>query len=176
MASKVVFCLQIKTVTYGSVAKNKLNEEKIMKRKRRLVSAFCILSLLGLVLSTAGCHRPKSPEEKAEFVVDILSSKLDFSDEQEQMAMEIGKDLIDEHKQMHGEREAHKKELIDMVKADQLDQEKIVQKINEKLDRIKQRAPVYVARVAELHKTLSQEQKDKLVKLIEKKHKKGCFR
>ena len=132
--------------------------------KKRIVLA--VLICFGIA-GTASASFMLSHDEKADIVVMYITKKLDL-DENQVGKLESIKDklqkLCDQHKK---ERAEKTKLVIEMIQADQLDQVKVIELLNEKMQKIEESAPGIVEMIADFHSTLSPEQKQIVIEKIE---------
>ena len=80
--------------------------------------------------------------------------------------------IIDElsnlENEMKKDRDELKKEFIDSIASDELDQAKILEWVNEKQKRMDEFAPLIIAEFADFHKSLNPEQRKKLAHELNK--------
>ena len=98
--------------------------------KKLLKSIRTLLFSSVLLLSLAACDR--TPEERAERVVDKITSKLDLNEEQVGK-LNVIKNQILKYREEHKDKKAeHEKVMTEMVLSTELDQEKIKIMLEEK--------------------------------------------
>ena len=121
--------------------------------------------IAGLGLFT-GCRR-SSPAHKAEFMVDYISETLDLDASQQAQLNQIKDELLEKAQQMKAGRASIYGELVAQLRSEEIDQARVRAIIAERRAQMNELIDFLVVRVAEFHKTLTQEQKEKLVAKIE---------
>jgi len=121
--------------------------------------------IAGLGLFT-GCRR-SSPAHKAEFMVDYISETLDLDATQQAQLNQIKNELMEKAQQMRDGRASMYGEIIAQLRSEEIDQARVMAIIAERRAQMNELIDLLVVRLAEFHKTLTQEQKEKLVAKIE---------
>jgi uncharacterized membrane protein len=152
---------------------NKGNKGGIMVKKGFTIVLICVF-VSGALLFT-GC-RSHSPHHKAEFMVDYIAETLDVSDEQRAQLDGIKEEFIAKAREMHAQKEAMHAALIAELRKEEIDQEILKGLIDQKRAQIDEMIDLAKARLVEFHKTLSAEQREKLVAKIEYFHEKHQHR
>ena len=144
--------------------------------KRVLGSIVVAGSLIGFI----GCHHHHgrhcwgpSPDEKAEWVVKKITRKLDLNETQKSALKEVADELLDIKKQMHQQKNQTHKELLAMIKAENLESGRLLDMVETKQKVIDEKAPEIIEKLAVFHSTLNGEQKDKIANHF-KKHLSDC--
>ena len=132
--------------------------------KKRWFASMIALLLAG-VAGFSGC-RPHSHAHKADFMVDYISETLDLSESQQEQLNRIKDELMAKARQMRAERASMYEELVAQLRGEEIDQARVRAMIAERRARIDAIIDLLVTRLAEFHKTLTLEQKDKLVAKI----------
>ena len=122
-----------------------------------------LISSLGLF---SGCRR-SSHAYKAEFMVDYISETLDLDDNQQAQLNQIKDELMAKVGQMRADRASMRDELVAQLRSEEIDQARIKAMIAERRAQMDAIIDLIVVRLAEFHKTLTPEQKEKLVAKIE---------
>ena len=122
-----------------------------------------LISSLGLF---SGCRR-SSHAYKAEFMVDYISETLDLDDNQQAQLNQIKDELMAKVGQMRADRASMQEELLAQLRSEEIDQARIKAMIAERRAQMDAIIDLIVVRLAEFHKTLTPEQKEKLVAKIE---------
>ncbi len=134
-----------------------------------LKKGLVILIIALLIVAVAGfsaCRR-HSHAHKAEFMVDYITETLDLDESQQEQLNQIKDEVMAEAKEMHANKESMHAELVAQLRSEEIDQALVRARIAEhraKMDRI---IDLLVMRIAEFHKTLTAEQKEKLVAKLE---------
>lgn len=127
---------------------------------------FVVLLLIVGVAAFSGCRR-HSHAHKAEFMVDYISESLDLDESQKEHLNQIKDEVMGKAKQMHADKEVMREELITQLKSEAIDTEAVKEMVAKHRARMDEIIDLLVDRLAEFHKTLTPEQKDKLVAKIE---------
>ena len=126
--------------------------------------------LIGMLISGvamfSGCRR-HSHGHKAEFMVDYISETLDLNESQQAQLDQIKDDLMAKARQMHADKESMHGELVAQLRSEEIDQVRVKAVIAEHRAQMDEIVDLIVVRLAEFHKTLTPEQKEKLVSKIE---------
>ncbi|MCP5500352.1 MAG: Spy/CpxP family protein refolding chaperone [Leptospiraceae bacterium] len=127
------------------------------------------LLAIGLVLSLSHCrHRKHDPEKFANHIVKKISGELDLNDAQKKHLESIKTEFLQKRKDKKAEKEEVHKLVMAELKKDSIDKAK-VNEIFAKTDKGRNEMREYFTdKLIEFHKTLSPEQKKKLVELAEK--------
>ena len=122
--------------------------------------------LIGGIAGFTGCRR-HSHEAKAEFMVDYISETLDLDESQQEHLNQIKDEVMAEAKEMHANKEAMHEELVAQLRSEEIDQELVRNRIAEHREKMDAIIELLVVRIAEFHKTLTPEQKEKLIAKLE---------
>ena len=135
-----------------------------------MVKKALYISLIGLLVSgvamLSGCRR-HSHAHKAEFMVDYISETLDLNESQQAQLDEIKDELLAKAQGMHADKASMHAELVTQLRSEEIDQELVKAKIAEHRAKMDEIVDLIVVRLAEFHKTLTAEQKEKLIAKIE---------
>ena len=133
--------------------------------KKGLTISMIALLIAG-VAGFTGCRR-HSHAHKAEFMVDYISETLDLTESQQAQLNQIKDELMETARQMHDDRESMHAELVAQLRSEEIDQALVKAKIAQHRAQMDDIIDLMVLRLAEFHKTLTAEQKEKLVAKIE---------
>ncbi len=125
-----------------------------------------IALLIAGVAGFSGCRR-HSHAHKAEFMVDYISEALDLTESQQEQLNQVKDEIMAEAKEMHANKESMHAELVAQLRSEEIDQELVKARIAEHRAKMDQIIDLLVVRIAEFHKTLTPEQKEKLVAKLE---------
>ena len=135
-----------------------------------MVNKGLYILLIGMLVSGAalfsGCRR-HSHGHKAEFIVDYISETLDLNDSQQAQLDQIKDELMEKAQLMHADKASMHAELVAQLRSAEIDQELVKAKIAEHRTKMDEIVDLIVIRLAEFHKTLTAEQKEKLIAKIE---------
>jgi Spy/CpxP family protein refolding chaperone len=128
-----------------------------------------ILLITMLIVGVAGFNgcRRHSSAQKAAFMVDYISETLDLSESQQAQLNRIKAELLKKARQMHADKDSMREELIAQLRSEEIDQALVKAKIAEHRVQMDEIIDLIVVRLAEFHKTLTPEQKEKLIAKIE---------
>ena len=137
-----------------------------------LIVLAVLLLLIAAFAVACAKHRfqSKSPEEKAEWVVQKISGELDLDEAQEAKLNEIKTELLAKHKSFKGDKEQIWDELHTQLRSDKIDQEKVNSIFTEKEAQFSEMRAFAVTKFAEFHAVLTPEQKNTLVEKLDKMH------
>jgi Spy/CpxP family protein refolding chaperone len=123
-----------------------------------------VAMVVGLLSWGAYAHRSHGHDR-----MDRIAKRLNL-DEQQKVKLEAIHEAIRQARQeSRDERVALLDEVAAQIKSDQLDQAKVLQLVEQRLARMNQAAPQIIAKVAELHATLTPEQKAKVIEHLERR-------
>jgi len=135
-----------------------------------MVKKVLYILLIGMLISGvalfSGCRR-HSHGHKAEFMVDYISEALDLSESQQAQLDQIKDELMAKAKGMHADKESLHEELVTQLRSEEIDQVRVKAVIAEHREKMDEIIDLVVVRLAEFHKTLTAEQKEKLIAKIE---------
>jgi Spy/CpxP family protein refolding chaperone len=129
-----------------------------------------MISLVFGVGFFSGC-RPHGHGRGVEFAVDYVSEVLDLNEAQQAHLNQIKEELMEKREQMHASKAKHHDEIIAQLSREEIDQERVQVIIAEHRVQMDEMIDLMVVRFAEFHRTLTPEQKTKLVKKLEGFHK-----
>ena len=135
----------------------------MLKKGLSILLVGILISGLGLF---GGCRR-SAHDHKAEFMVDYISETLDLDDSQKAQLNQIKDELMVKVRQMHTGKDSMFEEIVAQLRSEEIDQARVKALIAERRAQMDEFVDLLVVRLAEFHKTLTQEQKDTLVAKIE---------
>ena len=133
--------------------------------KKGLYSVLIAFLVLG-VAAFSGCRR-HGGHHRAEFAIDYVTEVLDLNEVQQEQLDQIKDELVEKGRQMHANREAMHGEIILQLRSEEIDQERLKKLVDDKRAQMDELIDLMIARLAEFHKTLTPEQREKLVAKIE---------
>lgn len=125
-----------------------------------------IAILFGLSACKMGHHQHGA---RMGMFFDMIAYKLDFSDEQEEILEKIKSEFKTIKKQTAGKRKERTQALVALIEAEQLDTEKVILMVEQRHQRMKEHSPKILELVSLLHSTLTEEQKQKIIRFINKR-------
>jgi len=140
-----------------------------MKKKALTIVAF--IAMAGILVALTGCRgcgpHHGSPEKKAEFMINRLKSELDLSKQQVELLNDIHKDIRSKMEENRPQREQHFELLKEQILADRLDTEEIKRYMDAQQNKHREMRDYIIQQIKRFHDTLTPEQKQKLVSLLE---------
>ena len=133
--------------------------------KKGLYISMVALLIAGIA-GLSGCRR-HSHAHKAEFMVDYISETLDLTESQQEQLNQIKDEVMAEAKEMHANKESMHAELVAQLRSEEIDQTLVKARIAEHRAKMDHIIDLLVVRIAEFHRTLTPEQKEKLVAKLE---------
>ena len=128
---------------------------------------FSLIAVLLLsVAGFAGCRR-HSPDQKAEFMMDYVSETLDLNEGQKAHLGQIKDELLEKGVQMRADKAAMHSELITQLRSEEIDQGRLKSMVTEHKVKMEELIDLGIEKLAEFHKTLTPEQREKLVAKLE---------
>lgn len=127
-------------------------------------SLISVVTLGGLIAYASPgetfCQLGGTPEKKAEFFVNRISSKLDLDEVQKQHLIALKDTIIEQRKAHHQDnpREA----LIKLLSEPELDEAKVLSMMEERATQIREAAPTVIAAIAKFSNSLNNEQREKI--------------
>jgi Spy/CpxP family protein refolding chaperone len=146
------------------------NKGGIMVKKGFTIVLICVFVSAALLFT--GC-RSHSPDHKAEFMVDYITETLDLNDGQRAQLDEIKEEFLAKAKEMRAQKEAMHDELMAELRKEEINQQRMKELISQKHEQLAEILDLAVVRLADFHRTLTPDQKEKLVAKLEyfrKKH------
>ena len=120
--------------------------------------AFLLITIAGFT----GCRR-HSPDQKAEFMVDYVSETLDLNESQKAHLDQIKEELLEKGVQMRADKATMHAELITQLRSQEIDQDRLKSMVTAHRVKMEELIDLAIVKLAEFHKTLSAEQREKLV-------------
>lgn len=127
-----------------------------MKRSTKIATG--IISAVVLVGSLAACGPHRSPEERADRMVEKISDKLELSAPQVANLEQLKTTVLDSRQRMRTEHEQLHQSIDEIISQPTLDQQRILELVREKTATINQEAPEIVAAMANFYDNLDLEQ------------------
>ena len=133
---------------------------------RKVLNFSLIIFLVLGIAAFSGCRR-HGGHHRAEFMIDYVAETLDLTESQEEHLNQIKDEVLDKGRQMHANREAMHSELIEQLKKEEIDQESLRKLVAVKRAQMDEMIDLMIVRLTEFHRTLTPEQKNKLVAKLE---------
>jgi outer membrane murein-binding lipoprotein Lpp len=130
---------------------------------KRITALFAVL-IGGLGIS--GC-KPSSPEARIDHVSERIANKLDFTNQQKDLMKEITNEIKADFADEKSHKLAMKDEVQKMILAPELDRTKVRALIMARQERMNSKVDKYLEKVAALHRTLNQEQRNEIIEKMD---------
>jgi len=140
--------------------------------KKTLIIGICVISVLGLTALGLQAYQGFCGGGKMEAVVDLISYRLSLDDHQRAQLAAIVSEIKQKAVASRADREAGHKALADLVRAANLDRQKLDTMIRGKQQHMNEIVQQVADRLIEFHAGLTAEQREKLAYAIEN-HKMG---
>ncbi|MGD9301916.1 MAG: Spy/CpxP family protein refolding chaperone [Desulfobacterales bacterium] len=128
---------------------------------------FLIALMVVAMAGFTGCRR-HSPGQKAEFMVDYVSETLDLNESQKAHLDQIKDELLEKGVQMRADKAAMHSELLAQLRGEEIDQDLLKSMVTEHRIKMEEWIDLAIVKLAEFHKTLTPEQREKLVAKLER--------
>lgn len=121
---------------------------------------------IAFLLAFTGCKR-HAHHKGAEFMVDYAAEALDLTGPQKADLDQIKVEFMEKAELLHADRDAMQAEILAQLEKEEMDAAELKQLAARHRDQMDLLVNLSIDRLVEFHKTLSPEQKAKLVKKIE---------
>ncbi len=135
-----------------------------MVKKGTTIALICVFISAALVFT--GC-RSHSAHGKAEFMVDYIAETLDLNVQQRAQLDEIKEEFLAKAREMHAKKETMHDEFMAELRKEEIDQQRMKELISQKQEQMAEIMDLAVVRLAEFHRTLTPDQREKLVAKLE---------
>jgi Spy/CpxP family protein refolding chaperone len=140
------------------------------------MKTFGIIAVIATALAAPfiiGCKPPRNPEHMVEQIFKDISDELNLTEAQKTLLFSIRDEFIEQGRKRHEEQERMHEDLSQLIMSDKIDTDEVKARIKGKHAEFENMIDLAVDRLAEFHDTLTPEQKERLVELMEKHRKKG---
>jgi len=141
---------------------------------RRGLFTLGLLAAFVAAVGMAGCgHRCRhkhDPAERAAWVTKKIASKLDLNDAQKAKLEIVKEEILAQREKARQEREEEFRTVITQVRSERLDTGKLKALITRRHQRMEEAAPSVLQKIADFHASLTEIQREKAAKEIEKMH------
>ncbi len=138
-----------------------------MKLRKLLIPFTIIASLTALVLSGCGRHH-QDPEDKAEWIVHKVSKKLDLNEQQKVKLEAIKTEIMTNYKKHYHSKTQMMDTLLTEIPKSKINPSLLMDMLKQHQTRVDEVAPGVISKLVEFHASLTDEQKQKLTKKLEK--------
>ncbi len=102
-------------------------------------------------------------------MLEHISDRMDLSVEQEEKLDNVFDEVRQMRREIMRDRKENMQDIVSLLDAEKLDQDKVLALFNEKTDTVKQHAPEIVAAMAEFSDSLTPEQKQHVREMMERR-------
>jgi len=131
-----------------------------MKTRNKFIIAS--ISAIALVGGLAACGHHHSPEERANYMMEKVTSKLELTSPQVDQLEQLKNELMNARQTMLAERNTAHQEINDLLSQPSLDQNRALELVEERTATINQKAPQVIAAFANFYDSLNPEQQTML--------------
>ena len=133
---------------------------------KRLTKVAIVSSVLVIGAGTlAACsHHYKTPEERAAWIVEKISDKLDLNDMQKAKLDVVKTEMIKLRKQFDGDKEATHKQMLEVVSKPTLDRDALLNMIRARTEVVSTNSPQIVAALGDFYDSLNPNQQEQVRK------------
>ena len=142
--------------------------------KMALIIGILAVVVVGALLFAGFYPKISFAHGNGEFVgcmAEKFADELDLSTEQREQLEQIVEEVRSKHQEMHTLHAAEKKDLIEELRSQEIDREKLDSMYGNTKQRFDEMYDLLASRFLEFHKTLTPEQKEKLIAKMEKHQK-----
>jgi Spy/CpxP family protein refolding chaperone len=150
-----------------------LHQSLAGKRITMLKPIALVVIITALAASLVACT---SEEQQAKIFVSVAANKFDLNDQQKAKLFDVAMVALNFRSEMTQDSKELKQELLTMLSADTLDTARINQILDQKEEIFRKYSRLLVADFAELHRTLTAEQKRKLIEMLKKRGAESALR
>ena len=137
--------------------------------KKGLYTALIVSLVFGVGLFS-GC-RPHGHHKGAEFMVDYVTEVLDLNEAQQEQLNQIKVELMEKVTQMRANKAKFHDEIMAQLGSEEIDQTLVKSMVAEHRAQMDEVIDLMIVRFSDFHRTLTQEQRNKLVTKLENFHK-----
>ena len=134
----------------------------------RTIIVISIIAVLGLGSALfIGC-RHGGPQRGAAFMMDYLTEALDLNEAQQAKANAIKDEILARTTAMHADKKQMHDEIKAQLNSEEIDTERVKELVAQHRAEMDEVIDLAVDRIADFHRTLSPEQRDKLIEKLAK--------
>ena len=140
-----------------------------MKLSTRIVTAVLLIAGSSGVVYAFSKHGDwgMTPQEKADFVTERVTKKLELNDEQRRNFSSLAELVASIVAEARADRQAQMEEITGLLEEPSFNQARALELIQQKTGLINEKAPLVISSLAVFLDSLSAEQKDRLQEFIE---------
>ena len=138
-----------------------------MKHLAKIAIVSSVLVIGAGTLAACG-HHHKTPEERAEWMVEKVADKLELDDMQKARLAAVKSEMMKLRKEFRGDQDGSREQVLAMVSESTLDQDALLNMINARTQAVSTNAPQIVAALGEFYDNLNPEQQAEVREAIAK--------
>ncbi|MCW8824799.1 MAG: Spy/CpxP family protein refolding chaperone [Gammaproteobacteria bacterium] len=123
---------------------------------------------LAMVTAISGCSHFKSPEDRAQWMVDKVSSKLELTEVQQVKLKALSDEMLSTRKEMKLKFGDSREQVMALLDQPTLDQDKAIDIVKSHTKMVDDKAPVMVAAFADFYDSLDAEQQAEVREFMQK--------
>jgi len=137
-----------------------------MKKRSKIIIA--AISSIVLVSGLAACGHHHSPKERADYMMEKISDKLDLTAPQISQLEQLKNELMNARQSMLAERGTVHSEMNELLSQPTLDQERALKLVRDQTESINQKAPQIITAFAGFYDSLNPEQQAVIREKVQK--------
>ena len=127
-----------------------------MKKRNKVIWVAVLCVLISVSIAACGFHR--SPEEKADYVVNKMSKQFELDDAQKANLDTLKQDLLSMREAMKGKKAETHQTIENIFAGVSLDQQQALELVHQHTAQVNEQAPVLIAKIADFYDSLNEEQ------------------
>jgi len=146
-----------------------------MKLSTRIITAVLLVAGSSGVVYAFGKHGDwgMTPAEKAEFVSERVTKKLDLDSQQQQKFDDLANLVVEIMQQARATREHQVSEISQLLEDPSFNQARALELIQQKTQLVNEKAPLVIGSLAVFVDSLNSEQKQELQEFMQRRHRQG---
>jgi len=146
-----------------------------MKLSTRIITAVLLVASSSGVVYAFSKHGDwgMTPAEKAEFVSERVTSKLDLDSEQQQKFNDLANLVVDIMQEARASRQQQLSEISQLLQESSFNQAQALELIQQKTQLVNEKAPLVIGSLAVFVDSLNAEQKQELQEFMQRHHRHG---
>jgi len=146
-----------------------------MKISTRIITAVLLVAGSTGVVYAFSKHGDwgMTPAEKAEFVSERVTKRLDLDSEQQQKFDELASLAVDIMQEVKTSRQDHFSEITQLLEEPSFNQARALELIQQKTQLVNEKAPTVIGSLAVFLDSLNADQKQELQELMQRRHRHG---
>ncbi len=129
-----------------------------MKKTNKIIIA--VISGFILITGMSACSHFRDPQARADYVVEKISSKLDLNEAQALQLSQLKDEVMDLRQTLRNDRDAVLAEVDEIFAQSTLDQQRVNQLLQKKIDTVNSRAPQIINALAIFYDGLNVDQQN----------------